>query len=864
MNGKSPIAWIVKSLFILALAGSAVAMLVGGGVFWYFSRSLPNIITVEDYRPPVVSQVIVTDGTTPTVIGEYFKERRYLIPYEKIPEKLIQAFISAEDDQFFNHQGVNLASIIRASIANFRAGHVVQGGSTITQQVAKSLLLTSERTFVRKAKELILSNQMERNLTKQQILYLYLNQIYLGHGAHGVQAAGKVYFDKDVSELSIAECALIAGMPQAPSKFSPHLNPKKAKERQAYVLRRMHENKYISQEEFRAALNENLKVHEDVDVNPKYSPYLVENIRRYLQEKYGSKALLEGGLSITVNGNAALMQKAGEALKNGLRSVDKRSGYRGPLKKFKTDEEIEKELIERRLALVMSELGYDVLLPDGSISTLEAVKYAGLESEADLLKTGKVYQGIVTSFDDKAKTAGVMVGVVKVEIPLAELAWAKRGVSHPNQVLSKGDLIQVRILKREKDVITAALEQDPEMQGAIFSMDARTGQVLAMEGGFDFAKSEFNRATQAQRQIGSSIKPLIFAAALERGFTPASIIVDSPIVYSNEETGKWKPSNFEEKFYGDTTFRQALIKSRNIPTIKIVQSVEVSNIIEFAKRLGLTGQLPNDLSISLGSAGVSLAELTRVFAVFPRLGRTVEPIYFSQVKDRDGNVLEELQPKPVPPVEEVLRVANQSLARDVQSQPAANPVNPDGTGAEMPVEEKPLLLPRYPLASDPDQVLDPRIAFVATHLMKEVVNFGTGQEAKQLGRPAAGKTGTTNDNVDAWFMGFTPNIVTGVWVGYDGQKPIGTNETGAKAALPIWLDFMKEAVKDIPEIDFPVPPGVVFASIHPQTGKLVPPNASFAIKEAFVEGTEPKDLGDRSGTTQPARSTSDFLKEDIE
>lgn len=863
MSGKSNVAWIVKTLFLLAIAGSGLAMLAGGGVFWYFSRNLPNIITVEDYRPSIVTQVIVTDGTQPpTVIGEFFKERRYVIPYDKIPEKLIQAFISAEDDQFFNHQGVNLASIIRAAIANFRAGHVVQGGSTITQQVAKSLLLTSERSFVRKAKELILASQMERNLTKQQILYLYLNQIYLGHGAYGVQAAARVYYDKDVSELSIAEGAMIAGMPQAPGKFSPHLNPKKAKERQAYVLRRMFENKYITQAELTTALAENLKVHDNVDVNNKTSPYYVENLRRYLMERYGENALYQGGLSVTINGNATLMKRAGEVLKEGLRTIDKRSGYRGPMKKLKTTEEIEKEIADRRIWLVMRELGYDVLLADGTISTLEAVKYAGLNSESDLFQVGKIYTGVVTSFDDKKKSAGVMSGVVKIEIPLAELMWAKRGITSPTQVLSKGDLIQFRVVKKEGDQITGSLEQDPEIQGALFSMDVRTGQVLAMEGGFDFTKSEFNRATQAQRQVGSSYKPIIFSAALEKGFTPASIIVDSPIVYNDEETGKWKPANFEEKFYGDTTFRQALIKSRNIPTIKIVQAVQIPNLIEFSKRIGMTATLAPDLSIALGSTAISLAELTKVYAVYPRLGRKVEPMYFSLIKDRDGKVIEEFQPKPVPSVEEVLKQAQLNLPP-----PSPEPITPEGETTENSAEtptEKPLVLPRYPLPSDPDQVLDPRVAFVASHLMKEVVSFGTGQEAKQLGRPAAGKTGTTNDYLDAWFMGFTPFVVTGVWVGFDSQKPIGTNETGAKAALPIWLDYMKEAVKGQPEMDFPVPPGVVFASIHPQTGKLVPPNASFAIKEAFVEGTEPKDQANQSGTAQPTRSTSDFLKEDIE
>jgi penicillin-binding protein 1A len=857
MTEKNKLGGLFRSLFVLALAGSTVAMLVGGGIFWYFSRGLPQIMLISDYKPATVTQVIVQDGDKNTVIGEFYKERRYVIPYEQIPARVVNAFISAEDDQFFNHQGINLTSIIRAAIANFRAGHVVQGGSTITQQVAKSLLLTPEKSFVRKAKELILAGQMERNLSKSQILYLYLNQIYLGHGAYGVQAASRVYFDKNVADLTIAEAALVAGMPQAPGKYSPHLNPKKAKERQAYVLRRMYENKFINADELSQGLAEHLKVHEAVDVNQKFAPYYVEHIRRKLLEKYGETMLYEGGLIVTVHGNVEVMKKAGEVLKQGLRAIDKRSGYRGPLKKFKKSEDIEKELVSMRLALVMKELGYDVLMPDGSISTLDAVQLAGLKAEADLLKKGSIYNGIVTSFDDKKKTAGIMVGVVKTELPVTGLAWARAGITQPKQLLNKGDLVQIRVVEIQGENITVALEQDPEMQAALYSLDLKTGQVLAMEGGFDFTKSEFNRATQAQRQVGSSYKPIIFSAALEKGFTPASIIVDSPIVYNDEESGKWKPANFEHKFYGDTTFRQALIKSRNIPTIKIVQEVQVPYLISFSKRLGMNTQMANDLSIALGSSAISLSELTKLYAIYPRLGRKVDPIYYSEVKDRDGKILEEIKSVAPPPVEEVLKKALASMPTEAPSGELKleNP-NPDAPRA--------IRLPEYPLANDPDQVLDPRIAFVATHLMKEVVSFGTGQEAKALGRPAAGKTGTTNDYLDAWFMGFTPYVVTGVWVGYDAQKPIGNNETGARAALPIWLDYMKEAVKNSPELDFPVPPGVVFASIHPQTGKPVPPNASYAIKEAFIDGTEPKDQPSQSGNQAPARSTSDFLKEDIE
>jgi penicillin-binding protein 1A len=850
---KSILPKLVKWAFVALLAGSFLLMIVGGGAFWYFSRSLPNLITVADYRPSVVTQITAVAGEKPVVIGEFFKMRRYLIPYEKIPEKLVQAVISAEDDQFFTHQGINLTSIIRAALVNARAGHVVQGGSTITQQVAKSLLLTRERSFVRKAKELILASQIERNLTKQNILYLYLNEIYLGHGAYGVQAAAKVYFDKDVSDLTIAECALIAGMPQAPGIYSPHKNPKKAKERQTYVLRRMLENHYISQSEHDAALKEELRVHDDVDVNPRYSPYYVETIRRRLIDKYGERAVYDDGLQVVVNVDPALLKTAGESVRDGLRAIDRRAGYRGPVKKIRNDAEIDSWIEGSRLRLVMDELGYDVLMPEGRLDTLEAVKLGGLKQESELLRPGQTYEGIVVGFDSKAKTAQVQVGSVKADIPLSELTWAKAGVTQPSQVLTRGDVVQIRVLKRDGERVIAALDQDTEIQGALYSMNAQTGQILAIEGGYNYKKSEFNRALQAQRQMGSAFKPIIFSAALEKGYTPASIIVDAPIVYANEETGKWKPANFEEKFYGDTTFRQALIHSRNIPTIKIVMDIGYNYVIDFAHRLGMTTTLPPDLSISLGSGTISLAELTRTYALFPRLGRKITPILYSTVKDRDGKLLEEAVPPPPKPIEEVMKNVLAEAPKDVDPN--------EGASAKSTAPK----LPPYPLKADPDQVLDPRIAYVATNLMKEVISFGTGHEAKQLNRPAAGKTGTTNEYMDAWFMGFTPTVVTGAWVGYDSQKPIGRGETGARAALPIWLDFMKEAVKNTPEADFEIPPGVVFASIHPQTGKPAPPGASYAIKEAFLEGTE---LGG-SGPSDPSanngqRTTGDFLKEDIE
>ena len=832
---------LVQILFFTAVGGSLLFVLVGAVVFWHFSRDLPKIITVADYRPLTVTRIMGKNVKgEDEEIGEFFKERRYVIPYEKIPQIAVQAFISAEDDQFFEHPGINIASIIRASIANFRAGHVVQGGSTITQQVAKSLLLTPEKTFGRKIKEVILASRLEKNLTKQQILFLYLNQIYLGHGAYGIQAASRTYFRKDANLLTTAEAALLAGMPQAPGKYSPLLNPKRAKERQLYVLRRLYENKYITQSEMTDAAAKPLKVYHEEVVNSRASAYLIEHLRRQLVEKYGEDAVYEEGLTIRVPTSPELAAVATKSLKEGLRTIDKRYGYRGALKHLNTAEEIETFLKEERVGLIQKRIQNEMLMPDGHIDSIEAMHQAGFQSDPQLLQVGEIYQGVVTSLDEKKKSAGVMIGGARVDLPADRYRWTNTVL---NKLLQRGDVILVRVEAASDQAAIVSLEQDPQVQGALFSMDVDTGNVLAMEGGYDYDQSEFNRAIQAQRQPGSAFKPIIYASALEKGYTPASIIVDSPIVYQDADS-KWKPHNFEEKFYGDTTFRQALIKSRNVPTIKIVQNVGVNYVINYAKRLGFESKFPEDLSISLGSMTVSLADITKVYALFPRMGRKVEPIYISSIVDRDGKTLEETKPVPL-------------ASPRVAPQPVASP----GTEAL-----KPQLIPNYPIADDPDQILDPRVAYVMTHLMNEVVTYGTGHDAKALGRSAAGKTGTTEDCQDAWFMGFTAHVVTGVWVGYDNLKTIGRGETGARAALPIWLSYMKEAVKNFPDAEFVAPPGIAFASIDAQSGKLAPPNSSRAIQEAFIEGTQPTGSTDGNGDpseNQP-ESQGDFFKEDTE
>lgn len=828
MSGKRDLKWVFRTFLLISVVGTLLLATVAGVIMWKFSQDLPELIRLEDYKPATVTQVISEKNGE--VLGEFFTERRYLLPYDKIPEVAIQAFTAAEDDRFFEHVGINVAAIARAWVANFRAGHVVQGGSTITQQVAKSLLLSREKSYVRKIKEIILASRMEKNLGKHQILYLYLNQIYLGQGAYGLQAASRTYFHKDADKLNVAEAALLAGMPQAPGKYSPLLNSKRVKERQLYVLRRMMEVKFISQAQMAEAARQPLLLYSKDESESKATSYYVEHIRRYLAEKYGDKALYEQGLKAYVPTDSALIALGERAVREGLWEISKRQGWRGPIKRVKPDE-VEKFLSDERDHLFESTGVGFVLLEDGKIDTASAVKLAGYTSENDLLKEGTTHRALVLGLDDKKKTYRVAIGPIQAELPTEETTWA-------NAKLTRGDVITVLVKRDPKkpESFSLRLEQEPQLQGALLSIDLQTGYVIAMQGGYDFARSEFNRATQAQRQPGSAFKPIIFAAAVEKGYTPASIIVDSPIVYGEGEE-KWKPTNFDERFHGDTTFRQALIKSRNIPTVKIVQQLQIPFVIEFARRVGLNAQYPQDLSLSLGSGATTLLDVTRAYGVFPRLGKKLEPLFFTRILDREGAVLEETKPV-------------------IWSPPRSS-----GT---MGADGKPVLS-GYPPAEDPTQVLDPRVAYVMTHLMTEVVSYGTGYEAKALGRPAAGKTGTTNDAVDAWFVGFTPQIVTGVWIGHDNQKPIGNNETGAKAALPMWLTFMQGAVKDLPAQDFVMPAGVTFANIDSATGKLAPPQSSRAIREAFVEGTVPTETNTSGTVGNPSPAdVGDFFKEDTE
>ncbi len=783
--------FLYSFLIVLFLAGMAGAGVYAG--YRYISQDLPKISSLKDYRPPIITKVYADDGRP---IAEFFKERRIIIPLKEIPDILIQAFVSAEDARFFQHQGIDPLSIIRAFIKNLEAGTIKQGGSTITQQVTRSFLLTPERSYIRKIKEVILSYRIEKAFSKEEILFLYLNQIYLGHGAYGVQAAAENYFGKPVQKLNLAECAMLAGLPQAPSRYSPFRNPAQARQRQAYVLNRMIEEGYISSEQAAEAFNTPLDLKARRNLYVEEVPFYTEHVRRYVEAKYGADALYTQGLQIYTAVNIDFQKTAEQEVNQGLQDLDKRQGYRGPLKSLQPQE------------------------IDAFASEQQA------ELEANPLEPGMVTQGVVAQVNDQAKTITVRMGNEQGVIALADMAWARKPnpdvayyaakLRRPGEALHVGDVILVRIKeqpKDQKDTWRLALEQEPLVQGALLCLETETGLVKAMVGGRDFSETQFNRAIQSRRQPGSAFKPIIYAAALDRQFsdpkkvyTPATVIIDSAVVFEDKVRDQtWKPKNYKETFYGPTLLREALAQSRNLVTIKILQDIGVDYTIDYARKLGITADLTRTLSLALGASGVSLLELTRAYSVFANQGYLVEPVFVIKVLDRYGNVLEEA-------------------------------------------------------VSERQKVIENDTAFLMTNLLESVVQQGTGQRVKALGRPSAGKTGTTNDMYDAWYLGYTPEYIAGVWVGFDNEAPLGKTETGAVAASPIWLEFMKRVLANAPVRQFEPPEGVVFAKIDAETGLLPVPESRKTIFECFKEGTVPAEHSKRPGEV---REAEDFFKKDL-
>lgn len=780
--GNRPWRRFWKILLILTLVLGAGGIVASAGLYWYFSRDLPSIQSLREYRPSLVTRIF---GENQQLLGRYFIERRVVVSIDKIPEHLLQAIIAVEDSRFYQHMGVDPIGIIRALVANLGSLRIRQGASTITQQLARSLFLTSERSYARKFREALLALKMERLLTKSEILELYLNQIYFGHGTYGVQAAAKIYFDKDISELSLAEAAYMAGVPRAPTDYSPYNHPERAKQRQGVVLGRMKSEGIITEEKLREVYGEDLYFR-PLEKTEKVAPYFMEYIRQYLSKRYGDTMVYKGGLTVYTTLNLDMQRVARTAVETELRRLDKRQGYRGPIS-VKTEEEIARDR--------------------------EAIVGAMALSEIEI---GDRKEGIVTEVTEKGAT--VIVGGHAGWISLRDMDWARRRVTGPDllkdfvenkkagpeDILKVGDVILVQVKRRNKEKRTAvlALDQEPLVEGALLALDPRTGAIKAMVGGYDFKRSEFNRAVSARRQTGSTFKPFIYATAIDRGYSPASIVVDAPIVYTDSKTNRvWKPRNYASKFYGPVNLRDALTFSRNLATVRLLQEIKIRNVIDFSRRLGIKSPLPRDLSLALGSASLTLLEVTQAFGVFANEGIRAEPVAILSVVGQDGIILEEHE-----------SIAQEAISRDT--------------------------------------------AYIVTNMMEDVIQRGTGRRAKSIGRALAGKTGTTNDYTDAWFVGFSPNLAVGAWVGFDQVRSLGNRESGSRAALPIWISFMKEALEMIPTLNFKIPENIVYSKIDPKTGLLAPEGSEEGKVEIFVNGRQPVK------TSRPMTHPADFFRID--
>jgi penicillin-binding protein 1A len=899
----------LKRIVAIVLAFVFLSGAVLGVTLMVVSASLPTLVSINDYKPLLVSYVYSNKGEK---IGEFFRERRIITPSDQVPDKLVKAFISAEDASFFEHQGINFIAILRAFLANLRAGKTVQGGSTITQQVAKSLLQIPGRTYTRKIKEIMLAYRMEASLKKEDILYLYLNQIYLGQGAYGVAAAAETYFRKELKNLTVAEMAILAGLPQAPSRYTPIHNPLRAKERQRYVIGRMEEEGFLTAAEAKSAVQEPVVVYIREDFRDK-APFFIETVRQYLVQTIGEAPVLDEGLKIHTSLDLEKQLAAQKSVQDGLRELDKRQGFRGVEKNITDSQEVAKFLLETRDELIDLFLPAKTISPEGVAlpikEPLNLNRVAGQPNLPEYIHSGDLTKAIVTKVDDTWGLVTVRFAESVGMIDLETMKWARKPnpnvmskneeLTKPSAALKVGDVIDIKVVsekftsqriremiqdKKKKNKLyqptdlpdfgtfaEVALEQTPTVESSLVSFDLETSDLLAMVGGFDFQRNEFNRALQAVRQTGSAFKPIVYTAALDIGYNPGSTIVDAPLVFEEEgqldekqdlRAGKqdvktWKPSNYSEKFAGDILFRNALIKSLNIPTIKILEKVTVGKTATYAKRLGIFSPLNLDLSLGLGSSGVTLYELTKVFSHFARLGKRIHPIFIKKVENQKGEVIAEnvsLDNR----FQDQMKQLETEFEELRQAQLAAPPM-PAATESPAPGEEAATAKPKNSLFfQDPEQLLSPQTAYLMTSLLRGVVEEGTGQRAKAIGRVSAGKTGTTNGYFDAWYMGYTPQIATGVWVGSDKERTLGRGETGASAALPIWIEYMKVAHKKLPEKNFAVPADIVFVNIDNETGHLASASSKAVVRQPFLEGTEPK-----SSKEESKSNDENFLKEDL-
>ncbi len=744
--------WGFVIFLVISLGGTA-------GILAGLLRELPSLEGFEEYQPSITT-TLYADQDEP--FASFFEQRRILVPLSRVPTHLKQAVLAVEDSRFYEHRGLSPRAIVRATVMNLLARRKSQGGSTITQQLARVLFLTPEKSYIRKLKEALLALEIERHYSKEKILDLYFNQVYFGHGAYGIEAAAQTYFKKSVDQVTLAEAAMLAGLPSAPNRFSPIVDPARARRRRDHVLSRMAEQTFITRAQAEAAgrtpFDETLFTRTRT-----IAPYFVEHIRQTLEETYGAYALYNSGLKIFTTLNLKMQRAAEEALVGGLRDLDKTRGYRRRQPR-------ESDAVRARIGPYTPRIGE--ILP----GTIVAVK---------------------------AKSLDVQLGRYRGELSAEGVKWTK--LTKLNEAFREGEIVLVQVLSvdERRKVAELALEQDPELEGAFVALDPRDGAIKAMIGGYDFERSKFNRAVQARRQPGSAFKPFVYAAAFDRGFTPATIIEDSPISFRfrvGGEVVEWSPDNYDRKFHGPTTLRRALENSVNVVTVKLLQRVGVERVIRLAHQMGIESDLRKEVALALGVSEVTPLELVSAYGVIANGGVRAEPFVIRKVTDSQGRILEE---------------------HIVETQEA----------------------------------MRPETAYVLTNVMKGVVERGTATRARVLKRPLAGKTGTTSEATDVWFIGFTPNLVAGVWVGYDVKRSLGPAETGGRMALPLWINFMQRVLPDLPDEDFQAPENVVPIPVNHVSGRPVPRDDRGAILEYFIKGTEPKALQTKVSPGSPSHPT---------
>ena len=748
---------IIKNIFILIFSFGLLSAFIIIAVLWAFSNNLPDYKFLKNYKPAVSSKVYSGEGE---LVNDFSSEKRIFVPYNAISEKVINSFLSAEDKNFFSHPGVDARGVLRAvvnNVSNILASKRLEGASTITQQVAKNFLLTNEVSFNRKIKEAILAFRIERALSKERILELYLNQIYLGGGAYGVASASLEYFDKPISELNYDEAALLAALPKAPSRYNPYKNIKLAKFRRDLVLKNLLENGYIDEKNYQKFFNNKINLKKRKKTFTEDTSYYVEDIRKDIIDKLGFDKVYKQGLNISTPINLDLQKIAIKSLREGLISYDKRKGWRGPVSSSKNLDDWNNDLDKLRLE---NSINWDLAI---------------------IKKVNK--------FSVEIETEKKISGIVKYE----NITWVKKEF---NEILKIGDIIYVENINKN----VFALRQLPEVNGGIVVMDPFTGRVLALSGGFSFMQSEFNRATQALRQPGSAFKPFIYALALENGYTPSTLILDAPLVLEQGlDLKMWKPENYGKKFYGPSTLRMGLEKSRNLMTVRIAQDLGLKKIVNFSKKLGIYENPSELLSISLGSTETTLLKLTSAYASFVNGGKLIKPIMIDRIQDSEGNT-----------------IFNNEKRKCLNC------------------DQVSFLSKNYPNIEDQFlQIFSAETAYQMTSILEGTVQNGTGKNLKDLNLDLGGKTGTTNSNTDTWFVGFTSKLTIGVYVGSDNPKSLGRYETGAKTALPIFKNFVKGAIKKEDARPFKVADNIIMRVIDPITGKKPDNNTKSTIIEAY-------------------------------